>query len=100
MSIEERVETLERRIEELEQTTIVEYVTPKQLAEILQCSTNHIYVKIREGEIKTLHGLGSCLRIPMSQFRGSNIKKEKKVSKDSVNKVTDIKDVRNWVWQN
>lgn len=75
MHIEERLNLLEEqnrilaeRIEELERKEKPEeFVTPKQLAETMNCSTNTVYIKIRSGEIEAVK-IGSCPKIPMSQF--------------------------------
>lgn len=63
MTLEERVERLEEQV-----TNKEEWVTPKELSEIMKCSTNNIYIKIRKGDIYATDKLGSILRIPMSQF--------------------------------
>lgn len=62
--------TLEERIKRLEEqaTNKEEWVTPKELSEIMKCSTNNVYIKIRKGDIYATDKLGSILRIPMSQF--------------------------------
>ena len=62
------------KISSISQNKVEEkYVTPQQLADIFQCSVNHIYIKIRDGSIKTVENLGDLKRIPMSQF--SNLEK-------------------------
>jgi len=72
MHLEERIEKLERTIEmlteQLRQTNKERWVTPAELAEIMQCSVNNIYIKIRSGEIYATEKLGNIKRIPMSQF--------------------------------
>lgn len=83
MHLEERIEKLERTIEmlteQLRQTNKERWVTPAELAEIMQCSVNNIYIKIRSGEIYATEKLGNIKRIPMSQFysREEDIKREK-----------------------
>lgn len=75
--------TLEERIKRLEEqaTNREEWVTPKELSEIMKCSTNNIYIKIRKGDIYATDKLGSILRIPMSQFY--NEKEEVEVFKET-----------------
>lgn len=74
MYLEERVEALEnereellQRIEYLENRGTDRFVTVAELAKLFECSTNTIYVKIREGEIYATRKTGNA-RIPMSQF--------------------------------
>lgn len=87
MFIEERVEILELQNKELRDIVDdlinkqnEEFVTAKELSEIMKCSINHIYSKIRSGEIFATDKLGSIPRIPMSQFYKNN-PKEKKMKK-------------------
>lgn len=47
------------------------FVTPAELAEIMQCAPNTVYVKIRSGEIYATRKAGDP-RIPMSQFYKSD----------------------------
>ena len=77
MTLEEKIELrqlnqkcmgLETRIMELETKRQIEYVTPKELSLILDCSLNNIYIKIRQGRIKAIH-IGRSYRIPMNQFQ-------------------------------
>lgn len=81
MTLEEKIEfgflkqkysLLEMRITALENTSTQEYATPKELAKILNCSLNNIYIKIRQGRI-TVVPLGRSYRIPMSQFQKQDI---------------------------
>lgn len=98
MHIEERIEQQEKlieqllaRVEELEKREKPEeYVTPKQLAEMMNCSANTVYIKIRSGEIKAVH-IGSNPKIPMNQFEITNQeqavithKKERKEKEKSI----------------
>jgi len=101
LSIEERIEELENKVRLLESATPEEYVTPKQLAEKMQCSTNHIYVKIREGEIRVASRLGACVRIPMSQFKGTTKKPRSldgKTNKKTIKEPKSIEDIRSMIW--
>ena len=79
MTLEERVIELENRIALLETNVVEKHLTPKELADWLNCSTNTIYVKIREGKIKTARNLGTLIRIPMSQFK---VSKKKQMIRD------------------
>lgn len=74
MYLEERVEHLEKenldlrkRIESLENNGMDRFVSAGELAEIMGCSVNTVYVKIREGTIEATRRTGDH-RIPMSQF--------------------------------
>lgn len=69
-SLEQKYTQLETRITALEATIPQEYVTPKELADILNCSLNNIYIKIRQEKIKAIP-LGRSYRIPMNQFHNS-----------------------------
>ena len=66
--LERRLSELEHRIETLESNQPEEFVSPQTLARIMECSTNHIYVQVREVKIKTARGFEKPIRIPMSQF--------------------------------
>ena len=58
---------LEERINQLECENKQVFVTPKELSEILRCSLNNVYIKIREGKIIAVP-IGRSYRIPMEQF--------------------------------
>lgn len=66
-ALEKELEELKSRIALLESKGLDRFVTPKELAAIMQCSPNTVYVKIRSGEIVADRSLGNP-RIPMSQF--------------------------------
>lgn len=73
--IEERISSLEDKVAELNGIidTLLsgrneKWETPAQVAELLHCSVNNIYVKIRKGEIFADRSTGRP-RIPMSQFK-------------------------------
>jgi len=75
MGIEERLAELEvltknlsSKILYLEKINNDKWVSAKELAELMGCSTNNIYIKIRKGDIYATDKLGSIPRIPMSQF--------------------------------
>lgn len=95
LGIEERIERLEKHCENLlkqaEDTKEERWVTPSELAEIMNCSTNNIYIKIRKGEIYATDKLGSIKRIPMSQFYQNGKKPIKKES--NPNKELSIKEL-------
>ena len=82
MSIEERIERLEMAIatltEQINATQKEQWVTPQELAKIMNCSVNNIYLKIRSGEIYATGKLGAIKRIPMSQFYKNETKEELK----------------------
>lgn len=66
MNLKLSVLELSRRIEKLEEDT-PRYVTPKELSVLMKCSVNHIYMKIREGKIRTVD-IAGVRRIPIEQF--------------------------------
>jgi hypothetical protein len=75
MCIEDRIEELENKtkqltdkVQYLETVNQDKWVSAKELSEIMGCSLNNIYIKIRKGEIYATNKLGSMPRIPMSQF--------------------------------
>lgn len=75
MYIEERLEQLEKentelrsRVETLERKGGDIFVSTKELAEIMHCTINTIYRKIRSGEIFVTRKAGE-IKIPMSQFQ-------------------------------
>lgn len=75
MFIEERVDKMEKRIEELqreikrlEACSGEEVLTPEEFAQRSKINKNTVYCWIREGKIKILPNLGTAKRIPMSQF--------------------------------
>lgn len=72
MNINERITKLEQDNIELKDridmlSRMEHYVTPAELAKILHCSKNHIYIQIRSGAIQAV-SVGAAIRIPMSQF--------------------------------
>lgn len=95
MGIEERISELEIRNNELQsRVNYLEsrgndrFVSAKELAAMMGCSRNNVYLKIRNGNIFATKKLGDIPRIPLSQFyeedmeskpkRRKVIKKEKK----------------------
>lgn len=86
MGIEQRIEELENltrylndKVEYLESVNNDKWVTAKELSEIMNCSLNNIYIKIRAGEIFATDKLGSIPRIPLSQFYISKIDGKEKI---------------------
>ena len=78
MYIEQKIEALEKIVKELqEKVSIYEakgeerFVTPTELAEMMNCAPNTVYTKIRSGEIYATRKAGDP-RIPMSQFYNSD----------------------------
>lgn len=55
------------RVTRLETASPEKWVTVKELAEIMSCTTNTIYQKIQSGTIQSTRQTGE-IRIPMSQF--------------------------------
>lgn len=91
MGIEERIEQLEticsdliEKLEYAEAKYCDRFVSSKELAKIMGCSTNNIYLKVRNGDIFATKKLGSNRRIPLSQFyinEDEPIKKRKQPKK-------------------
>lgn len=79
-ALNQAVEDLTNKVTDLEQRGNEEWVSAKDLAKIMGCSANTVYIKIRSGEIYASRLLGSP-KIPMSQFYetvASPIEKPKK----------------------
>lgn len=66
-AIQEENKILKAEIEQLKKYGTVRYVTPKELAELMNCSLQNVHNKIRNGSIQVTRKLGSP-RIPMNQF--------------------------------
>lgn len=86
MGIEDRILELENttkilteKIEYVEKLKHDQWVSAKELSEIMGCSVNNIYIKIRKGEIFATDKLGSIPRIPMSQFYDNENPKVKNI---------------------
>jgi len=87
LNIDERITKLEKDSNELKARIDVlsrmeHYVTPAELAKILHCSKNHIYIQIRSGTIKAVT-VGAAIRIPMSQFETNKSPNKKIIRKQS-----------------
>lgn len=63
-----KCDQLEERLQKLETAGNKEFATPKEVADMLACSQNNIYIKIRQGKIKAVL-LGRSYRIPLGQFQ-------------------------------
>ena len=88
MSIEDQIKELAGKVEELTDKVArlereEKWVSVKELAEIMGCSTNNIYIRARSGEIYASRKLGSP-RIPLSQFYKSNIPSKEDPKKKSL----------------
>lgn len=76
MYLEEKVEYLEKQIEELKEQKKNElYLSPAQFAEKMSCSRSMVTKLVQNGEIEALR-LGKLIRIPMSQFEEKEGSKE------------------------
>ncbi len=84
----EDIKELTEKVKYLESVTNEKWVSAKELAEIMGCSVNNVYIRIRSGEIYATKILGSP-KIPLSQFY-EPVKEEKKKEEDMSNKA--IKD--------
>ncbi len=94
MYVEQRIEELERQVSELsdkvknlEMIGNERWLSAKEIAELMNCSVNNIYIRIRSGEIYATRILGSP-RIPISQFY------KQSVGKDDTKKVRNREDKR------
>lgn len=72
MTIEDQIKELALKVEELTDKVArlereEKWVSVKELSEIMGCSANNIYIRVRSGEIYASRKLGSP-RIPLSQF--------------------------------
>lgn len=65
--IKKYLSDLSDRVCRLETSAPEKWVTVKELAKIMSCPENTIYIKIRSGVIKATRQTGE-IRIPMSQF--------------------------------
>lgn len=107
MTIEERVSKLEQDNQELKERVDMlsrreEFATPSELADLLRCSKNHIYIQIRSGAIQAVT-VGTAIRIPMSQFQSKpNPKQIRRIKQSqtepSIEKRT-IQEIRNIVFE-
>lgn len=94
MTISERLNQLEKfkaAVEKImgEKELLEKYVTPVELAAIMNCSKNHVYVQIRKGKIRAI-SVGASIRIPMSQFNTiieKRMKDRKSTNKFSISEV-------------
>lgn len=107
MNIEERITKLEQDNIELKAridmlSRMEHYVTPTELAKILHCSKNHIYIQIRSGTIQAVT-VGAAIRIPLSQFETSKIFNKKPNRKkhqiESQSEKRSIQEIRKWVFE-
>jgi excisionase family DNA binding protein len=107
MNIDDRITKLEQdnielnaRVELL--SRMENYVTPAELAKILHCSKNHIYIQIRSGAIQAVT-VGAAIRIPMSQFETKQIPNKKPTRKQAKPELQpekpSIQEIRNRVFE-
>lgn len=107
LNINERVSQLEQGYSELKEsvnmlTRMEHYVTPLELAKILHCSKNHIYIQIRSGAIQAVT-IGAAIRIPMSQFDinqalDKNTNRKKSQNEEHTKKLS-IQEIRSRVFE-
>jgi excisionase family DNA binding protein len=100
MKLEQDNIELKERIDML--SRMEHYVTPAELAKILHCSKNHIYIQIRSGAIQAV-SVGAAIRIPMSQFeviQNSNRKPNLKQHQSEIQREKlSIQEIRNRVFE-
>lgn len=66
-ALHKEIEAIKDELAQMKAINQERFVTPAELAEIMQCAPNTVYVKIRSGEIYATRKAGDP-RIPMSQF--------------------------------
>lgn len=89
--------TILHRLNKLEQKP-TNYVTVKELAKIMKCSENHIYIKIREGAIKIVDVAG-IRRIPLSQFVKNNETSGLVSQRVSVKQKDFMNELKKFIWE-
>lgn len=95
MTIEERVKKLEKQIAGISNSEI--YLKPSELAKIMKCSKNHIYVQIRKNNIRAIH-IGGVIRIPLSQFTTTDTSLRFQVKQKANNKSLSIHNIKDSVF--
>lgn len=70
-ALHKEMEAIKNEMAQMKAINQERFVTPAELAEIMQCAPNTVYVKIRSGEIYATRRAGDP-RIPMSQFYKSD----------------------------
>ena len=90
LNITQRLDALEKQLPE--------YVTPKELARIMNCSVNHVYTKMRKGEIETIDVAG-VRRIPLAQFTEKNINGQSSSKYKSQSKTKFLNELEKFVWK-
>ena len=107
MTIEERILKLEQDNIELRErvdmlSKMEQFVTPSELAGILRCSKNHIYIQIRSGAIQAVT-VGTAIRIPISQFQPKpnpkQVRRIKQSQAEPSHEKRTIQEIRNIVFE-
>lgn len=107
MTIEERVSKLEQDNQELKERVGMlskreEFATPSELADLLRCSKNHIYIQIRSGAIQAVT-VGTAIRIPISQFQPKpnpkQVRRIKQSQAEPSHEKRTIQEIRNIVFE-
>ncbi|HKL80359.1 MAG TPA: helix-turn-helix domain-containing protein [Mobilitalea sp.] len=107
MTIEERILKLEQDNIELRErvdmlSKMGQFVTPSELAGILRCSKNHIYIQIRSGAIQAVT-VGTAIRIPISQFHSKpnpkQVRRIKQSQTEPSHEKRTIQEIRNIVFE-
>lgn len=92
--MEEQIKYLTEKVIQLEMHGANDFVTAEELAKIMKCTKNTIYLKVRGGEIDAVR-IGNRVKIPLSQFY-DKCKKSKIESKPKRNckiKEKSVKDI-------
>ena len=56
----------------------MKYYTAEEVAKKLKVSRGHVYELVKRGQLKKKEGMGKAVRIPSSELKNANIKKERK----------------------
>lgn len=82
--IKEMKEEIKRLNEELDKQKMKSnWVTVKELSQIMKIAPSTIYTRIKEGHIKANTALGST-RVPLSQFEECEVNKKEKSMKEEI----------------
>lgn len=85
--LHKEIEAIKDELAEIKARYQDRFVSPAELAEIMQCTPNTVYVKIRSGEIYASRNTGYP-RIPMSQFYKADPKDLLKRKPEKLRKVS------------
>ena len=55
----------------------MKYYTAEEAAKKLKVSRGHVYELVKRGQLKKKEGMGKAVRIPSSELKNANVKKER-----------------------